>query len=276
MHLSGKLADWSVSDLLHIMQVTNKTGSLDISGERRGRIHFKDGSVTGAELFGAVGDTPVTNREDIADILYVLSTMDTGTFTVGSSDGPDGDGFAVADILGEVEDLRAIEDDVAKTGLLKANGIKLVGELERPITLDPEDWHVLVSLVQPFAFGFLEDRLGRGGAVRVIHTLQRLGIAEPIDADEDQWLDELAGGLTASEGSVFADESLAAAEDEDTAPDPGHDDTPEKPILEPVVGAHEEPRERVDVRGVSAPASTTLTDGIYDEIRRLRSKAAEK
>jgi hypothetical protein len=29
------------------------------------------------------------------------------------------------------------------------------------------------------------------------------------------------------------------------------------------------------VRGVAAPASTTLTDGVYDEIRRLRSKVAE-
>ena len=31
-----------------------------------------------------------------------------------------------------------------------------------------------------------------------------------------------------------------------------------------------------EIRGVSAPASTTLTDGVYDEIRRLRSKVAEK
>ncbi len=32
----------------------------------------------------------------------------------------------------------------------------------------------------------------------------------------------------------------------------------------------------VDVRGVSAPASTILTDGVYDEIRRLRSRVADK
>ncbi len=28
--------------------------------------------------------------------------------------------------------------------------------------------------------------------------------------------------------------------------------------------------------GVSAPASTTLTDGVYDEIRRLRNKVSER
>ena len=53
MHLSGQLTDWSINDLLQIMQVTQKTGSLDIDGERRGRVHFRDGSVTGAELSGA-------------------------------------------------------------------------------------------------------------------------------------------------------------------------------------------------------------------------------
>jgi len=36
MHLSGQLSDWSINDLLQIMQVTKKTGSLDIEGQRRG------------------------------------------------------------------------------------------------------------------------------------------------------------------------------------------------------------------------------------------------
>ena len=38
MHLSGQLTDWSIHDLLQIMQVTKKTGSLDIDGERQARI----------------------------------------------------------------------------------------------------------------------------------------------------------------------------------------------------------------------------------------------
>jgi hypothetical protein len=32
----------------------------------------------------------------------------------------------------------------------------------------------------------------------------------------------------------------------------------------------------VELKGVSAPASTTLTDGVYDEIRRLRSRVGDK
>ena len=52
MHLSGQLSDWSINDLLQIMQVTNKTGSLDIEGERRGRVHFREGRVTGADNEG--------------------------------------------------------------------------------------------------------------------------------------------------------------------------------------------------------------------------------
>jgi hypothetical protein len=33
---------------------------------------------------------------------------------------------------------------------------------------------------------------------------------------------------------------------------------------------------QAELKGVSAPASTTLTDGVYDEIRRLRSRVGEK
>jgi hypothetical protein len=101
-NLSGQIADWSINDLLQIMQVTKKTGSLDIEGERRGRIHFVDGAVTGAELSGDKGIYRGTDRGSIADILYVLSTLETGTFGVGAADGPDGDGLAVEDVMGEV------------------------------------------------------------------------------------------------------------------------------------------------------------------------------
>jgi hypothetical protein len=57
----------------------------------------------------------------------------------------------------------------------------------------------------------------------------------------------------------------AAAE---ASPEPEQEPEPE-PEPKPAV-------EHAEVRGVSAHASTTLTDGVYDEIRRLRSKVADK
>jgi hypothetical protein len=52
-----------------------------------------------------------------------------------------------------------------------------------------------------------------------------------------------------------------------------------EPVTEPAPEPAAKPEPEVavppGVRGVSAPASTTLTDGVYDEIRRLRSKVSD-
>jgi hypothetical protein len=333
-NLSGQLSDWSIDDLLQIMQVTKKTGSLDIEGERRGRVHFVDGAVTGAELSGERGSYRGVSRAAIADILYVLSTLEVGSFGVGAADGPDGEGFAVDDIMDEVTSLRSLEGEVIDAGLFEAPGVKLVGEVSQPITMEPEDWRVIVSLVQPFTFDFLESRVGRGAAVRIFHTLHRLGVAEGISGDEEsEWLDKLAGGLSpaSSEPTWFEQLAVEDGDAEQTAverSDPVEQapssvagsaaDEPavagpvveepvaarpvvEEPVAarpvveEPVAAAEptdhppaptEEPATEseavvepnpasADVRGVSADASTTLTDGVYDEIRRLRSKVSE-
>lgn len=298
-NLSGQLADWSINDLLQIMQVTNKTGSLDIEGERRGRVHFVDGAVTGAELSGANGSYVGSDRAAIAEILYVLSSLDSGSFGVGAADGPDSDGFSVEDILGEVSSLRSLEGEVIDAGLFEAAGVKLVSEVDEAITLEPEDWQMLVTLVEPFTFDYLESRVGRGGAVRIFHTLHRLGVAEAVSGDdESEWLDRLAGGLAPESSEPIWMEK--AADDRSTPPKHVAPDEPlapveaaELPPLEPepaaAVDADDEPESDVDVepealpalqpievRGVSADASTTLTDGVYDEIRRLRSKVADK
>jgi hypothetical protein len=60
----------------------------------------------------------------------------------------------------------------------------------------------------------------------------------------------------------------AAAEPEPVAAEP----EPEPVAVEGETNGSE----RHEPLGVSAPASTTLTDGVYDEIRRLRSKVSER
>lgn len=296
-NLSGQLSDWTINDLLQIMQVTKKTGSLDINGARVGRVHFVDGAVTGAELAGEKGSYRGTDRSAIADILYVLSTLDEGSFGVGAADGPDADGFSVEDIMGEVAALRSLEGEVIDAGLFEAAGVRLVSDVSEQISLEPSDWQVLVTLVQPFTFEFLESRVGRGGAVRVFHTLHRLGVAEAVEGDDESaWLDRLAGGLAGEsteptwleqmpEESAAKHAASSAEIPAASTPEPELEPELEsEPESEPEPEPEPEPatKERVarvapaDVRGVSAPASTTLTDGVYDEIRRLRSKVADK
>lgn len=309
MHLSGQLADWSISDLLQIMAVTKKTGSLDIEGERRGRIHFREGAVTGAELKGANGSYVGSDRGGVADVLYVLSLLVDGPFSVGPADGPSAPGWSIEDVLADVDALKSLEREVVDAGLFEASGVRLISEISAPIEINPEDWNVLVSLVQPFTFTHLETKLGRGGAVRVFHALHRLGVADTITGDEDEsdWLDRVADEIapesadptwlehvdTSEEESPQSEDSqkeasqtkAAEPEPSELQPDdsqPGKQEPSESVSKEPAV-AKSQPHSRAkgeqakqDVRGVSAPASTMLTDSVYDEIRRLRSKVAEK
>jgi hypothetical protein len=302
-NLSGQLSDWTVNELLQIMQVTKKTGSLTIEGDRRGRIHFREGSVTGADLTGTRQTYVAEDRGTIADVLYVLSSLTKGSFAMGANDAPEGDGWPVDEILADVASLAELESQVEESGLIDATGVRVAESLEDAIELEPEDWQVIASLVQPFTFAHLESRFGRGGAVRALHTLHRLGVAEAVKSeDESQFLDKLAEGISAESSEPTWLESKSTEELLPSVSDVTEEDL--VPVVEAKhaaaevepVGAHEEShdaedldgvevdeeihvvtkREPVAVRGVAADASTTLTDGVYDEIRRLRSKAAEK
>ena len=273
MHLSGQLSDWSIDDLLQIMQVTAKTGSLDITGDRQGRVHFRDGRVTGAELVGAKGEYSGHDKAGVADVLYVLSTLEDGAFSVGAADGPEGKGWTVEELVSEVEALQSLEGEVVDAGLFEAPGVRLVPEIKDAVTIEPDDWQVFVTLVPPFTFGAIEERFGRGSAVRMFHTIHRLGMAEAVvgEVDETDWLDRLAEDVAPNSN----DQPVA---EPDSAPGDAPEDSPE-PV--PVADApadedtESEDMDPADLKGVSAPASTTLTDGVYDEIRRLRSRVSD-
>ncbi|HIE21473.1 MAG TPA: DUF4388 domain-containing protein [Acidimicrobiia bacterium] len=274
MHLSGQLSDWSINDLLQIMQVTQKTGSLDIDGDRQGRVHFRDGAVTGAELSGAKGSYIGTERGAVADIIYVLSSLTSGTFSVGPADGPDTQGWSVEEIMADVEALQSLEGEVIDAGLFEASGVRLVKDIQDPLVIEPQDWPLLVALVQPFTFGYLETRMGRGAAVRIFHTLHRLGVAEAMVGDEDSdWLERLAEEIAPeSERPAWFEhlpEDIRKAAEEAEAAAAGAVEEDAEEIKTPKRDAS------APLKGVSAPPSTTLTDGVYDEIRRLRSKVAE-
>jgi hypothetical protein len=257
------------------MQVTAKTGSLDIEGDRRGRVHFREGRVTGAELAGAKGSYIGEDRGGIADILYVLSALDGGSFSVGAADGPGTKGWTVEEIISEVDALQSLEGEVVDAGLFEAAGVRLVHEIGQPLTIDPEDWHVLATLVSPFTFGDLESLHGRGGAVRIFHTLHRMGMAEAVVGDEGEsdWLDRLAEDVAPDASDPAWIEHLH--EEEENEGETDIDPTPEPDGVSVESVEPDDSREREALKGVSAPAETTLTDGVYDEIRRLRSRVSD-
>lgn len=274
MNLSGQLSDWTMQDLLQIMQVTKKTGSLDIVGMQKGRVHFLEGRVTGAELHSSRGVYAGTDRAVIADIIFVLGSMETGRFAVGPADGPELDGWSVDEVAEGVEELVGLELEAKEAGLVGPGEIRMKSSLDGDVTFTPDDWKVITALIQPFTFDALEDRLGRGAAVRMVHTFHRLDVAENKEAaadsedaatgDEDvshageaDWLDRLADEVSTRDSSRWVDEG-------------GKDASSKQPA-----GSDEPKTERAGARGVSADPSTVLTGGVYDEIRRLRSKVGD-
>lgn len=281
MNLSGQLSDWSVSDLLQIMQVTKKTGSLDLVGERHARVFFRDGNVTGAELVGSTGSYHGSDRSGIADVLYVLSGMSEGQFSVGPAGGTEGKGWPIDEVLTDVEVLRALEGDVVDAGLFEASGVRLIREIDAPLNIDPPDWSVISTLVQPFSFSHLEARFGRGTAIRLFHTLHRLGLAEAVDLEEGEtaWLDRLAQDVAPS--APVAPSPAPAVEEAIGDPEviivpAAEPDLEPEPAASAPTPVHHESKSDDGLKGVAAPASTTLTDGVYDEIRRLRSRVVDK
>jgi hypothetical protein len=272
MNLSGQLADWSMDDLIQIVQVTKKSGSLDIRGTTKGRVHFRDGRLTGAELHGPRGVYAGTDLETVADIIFVLGGLQAGTFAMGPTDGPETEGHDPEVISSAVGELRSLETELAASGLLDAEEIKFVEEIEGKLAFTPADWRLMSTLIPDLPLSDLEDRFGRGSAIRMLHSFQALGllaIPEPAtDSDEEaapttaaegedevkgeeDWLDKLADRVSRGESAEWED---------------GSDIDVEIAISAAASSADA-------VKGVAADPSTTLTGGVYDDIRRLRSKS---
>lgn len=277
MHLSGQLSDWTMGELLQIAQVTKKTASLDIKGANSGRVHFRNGRVVGAELVAEGGTYRSVELDGVSEIIFVLASTTAGAFAMGPADGIEAEGFDSEAVAESVKALQELESEVAEAGLIEAPRIGLTTDLDGELAIGREDWAVLANLVPQFSFAGLEQRLGRGGAVRAVHTLHRLGIlrltVELDDVVEDEvaeeaWLDKLATQVaTPREGAWF--ESGEREEMTVDTADLGTVELEAAPV--PAAAESPQPAERT-VKGVVASASTTLTGGVYDDIRRLRSR----
>src|SRR5690554_5680853 len=182
MNLTGTLSDWTVADLLNVMKVTGKTATLNIKGTTSGTIHFVEGRVVGAELDGRpiAGDS----RADAADSLLVLWSIEEGTFEVVDFSGPDEPGWDVESVLADMEALRALESDLVQAGFAEGS-LMLKEEIDAVVTIDPSDWWALSLLVSARSFRQLEQVFGRGRAIRLRHTLHRLGGGRKVDVRED-------------------------------------------------------------------------------------------
>ena len=270
MNLTGTLSDWTVADLLNVMKVTGKTATLNIKGRTAGTIHFMEGRVVGAELDGS--PIPGDSRAEAADSLLVLWSLDEGTFEVVEFQGPHDTGWDVESVMADMEALRALEADRLGAGLADGH-LVLKDQINGPVTIDSADWWALSSLVSVLSFGQLEEVFGRGRAIRLLHTLHRLGLIERIETPAEEPEPAPVEAPPAVDLAALAEEDQGAQFEGPTATD--HDD---ESWLDEIAAAAEAPVSESDdseaasrrVLGVAAPASTVLTGPVRDEMRRRR------
>lgn len=264
MNLSGSISDWTVPDLLNMLRVTSKTASLHISGPRTGVIHFRDGRVAGAVIEGrGVVEGEPGSRIASVDALFAFSGMAEGSFELKAYSGPEVEGWEVDDLVADMERLRELETDVAGSGLAES-GIILKDEIKAAVTVSPEDWWAFASLVSVISLSQLESVFGRARAIRLLHTLWRLGLVEALPEEEvsepevaDEPSDILEVAVDSHDDEAWLDEIAGQAEKADA--------------IEQVAAVVD----RKPLTGVSAPASTVLTGSVLDEMRRLRGRSQD-
>ena len=181
MILAGRLADWSVPDLLQIMRITNKTGSLEIEGPmRKGVIYFREGRIVGARLDPAGPDRPDQDLKDtVIEAVYVLQLLQDGTFAVGDVEIDDVDvDWDPPEILEAAQTQLEVEEEIRRNGIGDDTALRLARRVSEPVMLSPDEWAVLADLTSSFSLAELEWRLGRSRAVSAIRSFRDAGVIE--------------------------------------------------------------------------------------------------
>ncbi len=231
-------------------------------------IHFREGRVAGAVIDGnAVVEGDLGSRVSTVDALFVLSSLPEGTFELKAYTGPEEGGWEIDEIVSDMVRLAELESDVAESDLASRPMI-LKDEIGGPVTIDPDDWWAFASLVSVISLEQLEGAFGRARAIRLLHTLWRLGVVEAVSQEEvasdteqapvrndEAWLDEIAAHAAKPPGP------------EAKPAEPAREETPNTQAVQG------EARKRLT--GVAAPASTVLTGSVLDEMRRLRGRSSD-
>lgn len=279
MILSGRLTDWSVAELLQILQITGKSASLRIEGpDRAGTLFFDGGKIVDAAL--STGTSASSSRERIVEAVYVLQLLPDGTFAVGNETSPDGgDGLEVDEAMKLAGQYLNAERELAESGLLKADALRLTPQVEDPVTLPPEDWDLLARIAGAFTLDALEASLGRARAVSFIAALRRLGLIDPAEVDPSE-LDALSQ-RTAPEPAPAEAAASEPAREEPAAeqpaswwmqPEEAEEEKPSAEVIElealdPEEGEPTTEEKRRQMRALITPPDTTLVPGVLDDLR---------
>lgn len=254
MILSGRLTDWSLTDLLQILRITEKTASLEVEGEgRSGVLYFRHGKLVDAEL--SVGAPPAGPRGRIIEAVYSLQLLSDGTFSIGDRTVPEGDEVVeVADAVAAAQEHVHAEAEFKESGLQRARALRLAREVHEPVLVGAGEWSVLAEITAAFTFPDLENRVGRARAVAAVMALRRLGVLEAAfgPAPEQRAVTPVT--------RVPPTEALPLAAGAETVAPPQEPASP--------------PERRKEMKALITPAETTLVPGVLSDIR-MRFRPAD-
>lgn len=257
MILSGRLADWSLHDLLQILQITEKTATLEIDGEdRRGTLYFRNGRIVDADATGPAGSA----RERIIETIYSLELLVDGAFAVGTHDRDADTSIEVPEALEGAHRHLQAENDLAASRLLEAGSLALGGDHGSPVSLEAETWAAFQTLVGSFTFQDLVDRLGRLKAVAFVNALHSQTLIRGNEGEAEGWVtarsvpppaESHPSDDVAPEAELAVDQQPESDSEPEPQPEPVSQSEPE-PQSEPVSPSDPEPQSEPDEPAVPA------------------------
>ncbi len=226
MILNGQLDDWTVEDLLQIMRITGKTGSLNIVSSPSASIHFSEGRVCGIDIKDVedLSDTdPAVAANVMAERLRMILPLRTGRFHIGGLARHSGNSMDVPDLLEAVSKLIALERAALGDDITEETPLKLRLRLD-PVTLEPDTWLAIVDLVGTFSLERLMGRVGRSEAIQLLALLRSEDLFEPTDEPLPRFSELPAPGRVSVESPPRSDEKSETGSGPTPLPEPlvGH------------------------------------------------------
>jgi hypothetical protein len=197
MPLQGDLSEFSLADIIQLVDLSKQTGGVRIVGERGGKsaegwIYFRDGQVISARL----------GRLPPEESLYALFTLPAGEFVFEEDvDLPSRDITSSNEKL-IIEGIRRVDEWVSLSDEAPAldTVLGLVAtpdEQKAEISLEPEEWRVLTLVDGRNTVGQIAERSGLGEfrTAQIVAHLFEAGLVEEKEIQVGEQLFEELGRI---------------------------------------------------------------------------------
>lgn len=190
MALAGDLSEFSLTDIIQLIELSNKSGAVHLQGRRGaqeidGWLYFRDGRIIGARLgslppleaaytFFTLTSGPFRFHEDV--------TLDKPTITQSNNM------IIMEGIMRQEAMAQAPEPALSMNAILRL--VPNPASTGNEISLEPDEWRVLTMVSGKNTVGYIAQRSGLGEA-RTCEILNRLLASGLIEKRESNLTDSL-------------------------------------------------------------------------------------